>query len=397
MSRANPGRVAAVRVLIGVEDGGHAEDLLASHAPKSGPDRALAWHLALGALRWQGSIDHALRPLVARGLERLDPAVRCALRVGLFEATQSRTPARAAVHQAVETTKVLGMRRASGVVNAVLRKACSSPLSEDPRHTLPAWLLERWSSHQEWLNRIRQPAKVSISGRLPEGVDAEPAILHGVAVPDLWTLSSSAGQVSELPGFDEGAFWVMDPAAARVADLVVEELDGSGTVLDACAAPGGKAFRLTSRGLRVTAVDQSEARLVRMSENLQRLGRTTPMVAHDWTTGPLQGAELFDAVLVDAPCTALGVVRRHPEILWRRQPGDIAAMAVVQRVILRHAASHVKPGGVLIYAVCSTEPEEGAGVASSLEGWTVTKHWSSVPPEGDEDGFQAFTLRRTVD
>ena len=104
----------------------------------------------------------------------------------------------------------------------------------------------------------------------------------------------------------------------------------------------------------------------------------------------------FDTVLVDAPCTGLGIVRRHPEIIWRRSPGDVAANAIVQRLILRNAAEHVNPGDALVYAVCSTEAEEGSEVVSDLEGWRVESSWSSAPPLGDEDGFQAFVLRQDV-
>ena len=397
MSRANPGRVSALKALVGVEEGGRAEDLLAELSPKAGKDRALAWHLTLGTLRWRGNLDHGLQPHLRRPVGDLDAPVRAALRMGLFEAHLSRTPARAAVHQAVECTKVVGMRRASGMVNAVLRRASQLPLPTDPSHTLPPWLYARWASHERWIERIREPAVITIAGCPPRGTELEPAILEGRPVKDMWRLAASSGQVSELDGYDDGLFWVMDPAAARVADMVTEELGGSGRVLDACAAPGGKTFRMAASGLEVVAVDSSKSRIDRMIENLQRLNRQTEIRTHDWLSGPIEGCEPFDAVLVDAPCTALGVVRRHPEIIWRRQPGDAAAMSVSQRIILRNAANHVKRGGALIYAVCSTEPEEGIAVAEGLQGWSVSKTWSSVPPAGDEDGFQAFVLRRIED
>jgi 16S rRNA (cytosine967-C5)-methyltransferase len=397
MSRANPGRVAALRALTDVEDGGHAEDLLAAYAPKNGQDRALSWHLVLGTLRWQGSLDHALEPYVKRGLSSLDAPVRNALRMGLFEAQKCRTPARAAVHQAVECIKAIGLRRASGMVNAVLRRASNNTLSEDPIHTLPGWLAERWGEHRAWTERIREPALVSIAGRLPSGLELPPARFGDSALSDIWTLPGGAGQISALPGFDEGDFWVMDPAAARVADTVQAEVPSGGTVLDACAAPGGKTFRLARAGLKVTAVDESDPRIERMRESLERLQIDVAMQVHDWTTGPLDDHSTFDAVLVDAPCTALGVVRRHPEILWRRRAGDPAAMSITQRIILKQAAKHVKEGGALIYAVCSTEPEEGSAVVKAMSGWTVTQQWSSIPPRGDEDGFQAFVLRRDED
>jgi 16S rRNA (cytosine967-C5)-methyltransferase len=152
---------------------------------------------------------------------------------------------------------------------------------------------------------------------------------------------------------------------------------------------------MVSAGLDVTAIEVSEARIARLSENLERLSMKVEIIQHDWLNGPLSEApEYYDAVLVDAPCTGLGTVRRHPEILWRRHPADPKAMAIRQLQILTHASAHVKPGGALIYAVCSPEPEEGLQVVQMLSGWTVERSWSSVPPVKDEDAFQAFILRR---
>jgi len=396
LSRANPGRVAALRALIEVESGGHVEDLLSEFAPSGGPDRGLAWHLALGTLRWQGALDHVLAPYSKRPLERLDSAVLCVLRMGLFEARKSRTPDHAAVHQAVEAIKAIGLRRASGMVNAILRKASQQPLSEEPQHVLPGWLATRWGDHRDWIARIREPALVSVAGRPPEGVDVTAATIGETPIEGLWTLPSGIGSVTDLEGFHEGKFWVMDPAAARVADMVVASTKPGGRVLDTCAAPGGKAFRLVHAGLSVTATDRSPDRLDQMNENLHRLQMSIDMSVHDWSQSAMTSMGTFDTVLVDAPCTGLGIVRRHPEIMWRRSPGDVTANAIVQRLILRNAAEHVKPGGALVYAVCSTESEEGSEVVSDLEGWHVESSWSSAPPLGDEDGFQAFVLRQEV-
>jgi len=317
--------------------------------------------------------------------------------MGLFEAQKSRTPSHAAVHQAVEAVRAVGLNRATGMVNAVLRKASVAPLSEDPKHLLPSWLADRWSDHGEWIARIREPATINIAGQLPEGLDLHPVLLNGQAMDSLWTLPPGAGNITDLAGFAEGLFWVMDPAAAKVADMVVASVGGKGTVLDACAAPGGKSCRMAHAGLKVTATDRDPDRLDQMRENLHRLKIDMPMSVHDWVSGTMDPQTCFDAVLVDAPCTGIGTVRRHPEITWRRQPGDMAAMAISQRVILRHASAHVKPGGALIYAVCSTEKEEGGDVVASLAGWQIENAWNSVPPTGDEDGFQVFVLRREKD
>jgi len=397
MSKANKGRTAAIRALMAVDEGSHVEDTLDQHAPRGGPDRGLAWHLALGTLRWRGALDSSLQPFLKTPVDRLDPAVKWAMRMGLFEVHCSRTPSRAAVHQAVEVTKAVGFRRASGMVNAVLRRASGAPLNDDAAVCLPPWLYERWGKYEGWLKRIREPASISVCGTPPHGIEMQPAQLDGDDYPDIWTLSDNVGDITRLDGFDEGLFWVMDPSAAKVADLVSKSVGPSGRVLDACAAPGGKTFRMIQSGLDVTACDISHERLNLMNTNLTRLRMKAELSVHDWIEGPMGDVPLFDAVLVDAPCTGLGVVRRHPEIIWRRQPGDPAAMSVTQRVILKHAAAHVKPGGALIYSVCSMEPEEGVQVIESLAGWEVENRWASIPPIGDEDGFQVFVLRRLTE
>ena len=215
-----------------------------------------------------------------------------------------------------------------------------------------------------------------------------------MVIPNLWQLPEGIGSIADLDGFESGDFWVMDPAAAYVADMVHRAVGGPGTVLDTCAAPGGKTFRLAAHGMRVTATDRDENRLERMAENCHRLRIDVPRLVHDWAVGPHPDLGQFDAVLVDAPCTALGTVRRHPEILWRRQLGDVHAQSVIQRKVLRHASEHVKPGGSLLYSVCSPEPEEGPNVVDSLDGWRVCGEWKSVPPWRDEDAFQAFVLQR---
>jgi 16S rRNA (cytosine967-C5)-methyltransferase len=392
MSRLNPGRLAAARVLLAVERGAHAEDILAEQAPASGPDRGLAWHLVLGVLRRQGALDAALDPFLKKGTAKLDPAPRAALRIGLFEAAVSKTAPHAAVDQAVELTRKLRAGRTSGLVNAVLRKATRAPLPEDPFLDLPQWLRDEWAGHPDWVRRLREPAVVCVATRdqdIPP-FDAAPATAAGQAVAGVYQ-ALGRGVVTDWDGFEEGRWWVMDPAAAAVADLC-QPRPGL-TILDACAAPGGKTFRLAAAGADVTSVDLKPGRLEKLRQGAARL--TLPVTArrHDWLKGPM-GDELFDVVLVDAPCTGLGVVRRHPEIRWRRLKSDPAAMAFRQRRILKACAEHVRPGGRLVYAVCSPMEEEGEGVAASLEGWAIQQRWSTRPPAGDEDAFQAFVLER---
>lgn len=398
-AQANPGRVAAARALLGVEQGGHAEDLLAELAPAKDADRGLAWHLCLGVLRRRGTVDAVLSPLVRRGLDSLELPVLVTLRLGVFEALLSRTPHHAAASQAVEVVRALGLGRASGLVNAVLRKAVGATLPTDPLLDLPPWLQARWSEWPEWVACLREPAPVFGVARgpdapRPEGCD-DGVDLGARTLDDVFRLPAGSGAVPRLQGFAEGGWWVMDPASVWVADLAFEWSESqSPRVLDACAAPGGKSLRLASRGAEVRCSDLSPQRLARLAENAQRVGLSLPARAHDWLKGPAPGFGSFDVVLVDAPCTGLGTVRRHPEIKWRRLPTDPAAMALRQRRILASCADHVAPGGLLMYSVCSTEPEEGPAVAESLAGWDIAHRWQNVPPAPGADGFQAFGLRR---
>lgn len=409
---ANPGRVSAAKALIGVDAGRHVEDVLAETAP-SGRDRALAWYLALGVLRRRAHVDAALAPHLRQPLASLDREVRAALRLGAFEKLYARTKSHAAVHQAVDVTRALGAARASGLVNAVLRRVrAPQGLSRADALDHPPWLVARWDDRYgadavtAWCERNNEPAVLFVVARDAEalaqrwsamGVDTDTAPVVVASTPLLGVLrvEGQVGSPTELPGFDEGAFWVQDAASVAVADLVGA---GKGTrVLDACAAPGGKAFRLTAAGAEVTAVDLSAERLALLRGSAERLGLNVAVRAHDWAQGPLpEGA--WDAVLVDAPCTALGLLRRHPDIRWRRTLLDVTRAPELQAAILANAASHVAPGGRLVYAVCSPEPEEGSRVVEQFidqhRAFSLDATLSTAPPSGDEDAFWAARLVR---
>jgi 16S rRNA (cytosine967-C5)-methyltransferase len=408
----NPGRVAAVRALIDVEEGGHAEDVLPTWLHGSAEDRALAWSVVFGVLRRRGHVDGALRAVLARPLDELDPVVRAVLRAGAWERLFGRAPAHAVVDQAVEALRVVGGGRASSMVNAVLRRV--APVADlSPADTLdhPAWLVERWASRYggevtaRWCAANAEPPPLFVAARhdvgelaatlRDGGLGAEAVRLHGSDVPGVLRVEGAVGRVDRLPGFAEGRFWVQDAASAWMTDLVPGD---ARRVLDACAAPGGKTFRLATRGAEVTATDVDAARLARVDEGARRLGLTVRTRETDWTLGTPPGAAgVFDAVLVDAPCTGLGTVRRHPEIRWRRGPLDPGRAARRQLTIARHALAAVRPGGVLVYVVCSPEPEEGPQVVDALcaahPGLVVEATRCTAPPEGGEDAFFGARLR----
>jgi 16S rRNA (cytosine967-C5)-methyltransferase len=188
--------------------------------------------------------------------------------------------------------------------------------------------------------------------------------LHGETLPTGTVRTLLQGSVTMLPGFSEGQWWVQDAAAALPARLFG---DASGkTIVDLCAAPGGKTAQLAHAGARVTAVDRSPARMARLRDNLARLSLQADTVVTDaaeWAGGENGG---YDGVLVDAPCTSTGTIRRHPDVAWLRQEGDIAALSALQKRLLQKAVALLKPGGTLVYCTCSLEPEEGEQAIATL-------------------------------
>ncbi len=402
--------MAAARVLVEVDEGRPVDDALAERAPARDPDRAMTWHLVLGVLRRRASVDAALQGPVRGPLERLDPPVRAVLRIAVFERLFGGTPPHAAVSQAVEVARAIGAGRASGLINAVSRRA-SLPRELDRATRLehPAWLVARWDArHGEaavdaWCAANGTPPPLCVVARddvaaLAEqfaaaGVQTRPATAGGEVVPGVLRVVEPKGRVESLPGYEDGAFWVQDAASAWMTDLVPTSAT---TVLDACAAPGGKTMRLASRGHAVTAIDKRPDRLDRLHESAHRVDLSLPSHVHDWTQGACSKVGAFDAVLVDAPCTGLGTVRRRPDIRWRRTEADVREMANLQRVVLEGASQHVRPGGHLVWVVCSPEPEEAEGVVDGFLAdhpeWAREATRVTAPPHDDEDAFQGHRL-----
>lgn len=384
-----------MRILGQIEKGRHADDLLKAWSPNAGPDRGLCWHLVLGVQRRRGTLDSGLQPLLKRELQSLQAPVHSCLRMGLFEIWFSNTPKHAAVDQAVQACRSVGASRASGLINAVLRRAPSEPTIADPYLDIPAWLSDRWHQHPSWVQSLNQPSPLFgvWNGQHHYSLgEAQVPNSNGV-----FRLPEGQGAVTDLPGFSDGHWWVMDAGSARCSDTLSAALRPGDSVLDVCAAPGGKSFRLASQGFQVSATDLSDSRLDLLKEGAQRLNLAVSIRQHDWESGRSSDLPQFDGVLVDAPCTALGTIRRRPEIRWHRLPTDPAAMSIRQIRILKNAAEHVKPDGVLAYSVCSPIPEEGKGVVAQLAGWNVVQQWCNIPPQHGEDVFQCFLLKRQAE
>lgn len=412
----NPGRRAAAEALIATEAGAHVEDALGRLLDIGGRcepgDRALAWNLALGVLRRRDALDAAIVLGAKRSMRTLDPGVRAILRCAVYELAFTRTPPHAAVDQAVALTRKLNLAHAAPFVNAVLRNA---PAPDPELPGFPDVLVRRWRERwgaraDAWMVACNQPAPLFLVPKEDEaglmrslqhaGIVALPVEGDGPSVFPR-PLGIPPCLVTGLPGFEEGRFWVMDPAAVAVADLVAAGISEGSTVLDACAAPGGKSLRLASLGYRVTATDSSADRLVRMHENCERTGLHIETSVVDWTLPGAGDGTLYDAVLIDAPCSGLGTVRRHPDIRWRKTTPDLFAahlktLATRQAALLHQLKRRVKPGGILVYAVCSPEPEEGAAVARTLN-WPVEATVDTTPgaadPGAGSDAHVAFRFR----
>jgi 16S rRNA (cytosine967-C5)-methyltransferase len=321
-------------------------------------DRGFARALTLATLRHLGPIDRALDAKLAKPPPE---AVRNILRLGATQAFAMGAPAYAAVDATVGLAAAQAATRPfKGLVNAVLRALTRDPPDmSDPEALAPPWLFARWrSAHGEETARaiaavIAQEPATDLSLKAPDPALAE--ALEAEVLPGGTLRTALRGDVSAWPGFDDGVWWVQDVSAAIPARLL--NAQAGETVLDLCAAPGGKTLQLAATGATVTALDRSAARLERLKENLERTGLTAETVVAD--AGAWADPRTFDAVLLDAPCSATGTFRRNPDVLWAAKPGDIAALAAVQSRMLDAAAAHVKPGGRLVYCVCSLEPEEG--------------------------------------
>ncbi|CAA6820251.1 MAG: Ribosomal RNA small subunit methyltransferase B (EC [uncultured Thiotrichaceae bacterium] len=376
-------RVVAAKVLLKVVYQGESLTDVLQHATVqtlSPRDQAWVRNVCFGSIRWHGRLGAVLRQLLAKPMKKADKDIECLLRIGLYQLIYQRTPDHAAVNETVAAARKLKKVWASRLINAVLRgflrrkEAVLEEIDqfETARYSFPPWLSDRlklaWPDHWQSIleaSNTQAPMVLRVNQRLHSRDEylaiLQKADLSAAAVEhtDNGIVLEQAVPVYDLPGFAAGAVSVQDSAAQLAAELL--PCEPGQRVLDACAAPGGKACHLLEKynDLDLVALDSSERRLEQVTENLERLKLSAAIVTGDaaqpekWWDG-----QLFDCILLDAPCSATGVIRRHPDIKLLRKDRDIANLQQEQSAILKAAWAMLKPGGLLLYATCSVLPEE---------------------------------------
>jgi len=377
---------SAVAVAAVFERGCTADDALAGH--ETAPQRRAIRAVTLGTLRWFSRCEALIAPLLTRSPAQTAPPLRALLAVAVHQLEHSRNPQESTVSAAVDAARLLGQAHAAALVNAVLRRflrervARVAEVDADPatRHAYPQWLVdalrEAWPDCWEALlaaGNAHPPLTLRLDGTRLERTAylAQLAAADIAAQPVPWlplavTLDTPLG-VERIPLFREGQVSVQDASAQLAARLLAPQ--AGERVLDACAAPGGKSGALLelAPGLQLTAVDADAQRLQRVADNLQRLGRSAGLVVADLTAPPgWWDGTPYDAILLDAPCSATGVIRRHPEIKWLRRAPDITVLAARQRQLLDACWSLLRPGGRLLYVTCSLLPQENSAVVAAF-------------------------------
>jgi 16S rRNA (cytosine967-C5)-methyltransferase len=383
-------------------------------------DRALARHLASTVLRWLPDLDALIDSATPKPLPD-DARARMVLRIALAGWLKLGTPPHAAVATALPLVEGGPRRLVHGVLGTLIRRDATLPATPH----LPDLFAIRWA--MDWGPVVAEAAAVSLADEpatdltLSDPAETEKwvtvlggtSLLPGhvrvsrVKAPD----SPTVGPLTEWPGFAEGAWGVQDLAASLPVRLLGAQPGEA--VLDLCAAPGGKTLQMAALGAEVTALDVSDARLERVRENLARTGLSANLAAGDalrWEPG-----RLFDRILLDAPCSATGIFRRHPDVLHLKGSRDLTPLTLLQAALLRRAASWLKPGGTLVYATCSLDPREGERIAERVvatlprvpfeaselplglqptaDGWVRTLP-GTLAAEGGMDGFFIGRFRK---
>ncbi len=383
-------------------DGAYPDLLLASRLGRRGglaqPDRRLASELVFGTIRWQGTLDRALSRVSARPLDGIDPKLLTLLRMGAYQVLfLDRIPARASINESVELARAIGLAHAVSFVNAVLREIhrqgqvltqvdpslpVAERIAQETSH--PLWMAEywmaQWGEQEAWAlcrannepppltvrtNTLRITREGLSEALRAEGVECVPTPYS----PEGLRLVHIPKPLLELQSFRRGEFQVQDEAAQLISHWL--HVSPGQRVLDACAAPGGKGThlgQLTDQRAQVVSVDVHHGRLRMMARECRRLGiKRVEAICADLEGTPPMALEAFDRILLDAPCTGLGVIRRHPDTKWRRGPGDLQRMASIQKALLTALLPLLKRGGIILYSVCTNTREESQEVLEWIQ------------------------------
>ncbi|WP_168525896.1 16S rRNA (cytosine(967)-C(5))-methyltransferase RsmB [Acinetobacter sp. A3] len=422
-------RAQVIRTLLAVQQGQSLSSVLPLHLNKvSERDRALFHELVLGTLRQWYALKSITLPLLVKPLN--NETVETCLYVGLYQVLCTRVASHAAISETVTATKQLGYQALSGVVNAILRRV-SRETSDfqtalTQAHGLPSWLYKRlkkdWPEQLEQLTQsLKQIAPLTLRVNTRqisrddylEILQEQEIAAEACSLSEVGIVMQQNVHIPDLPGFDEGVFSVQDEHAQLCASLL-PNLDGK-VVVDACAAPGGKTAHLLEKfqPKKLIALDHDAKRLLRVSENLERLqlnqDTQVDIVAADattWTTN-----ETVDCIVLDAPCSAIGVLRRHPDIRLLRQSGDIQQTAALQQQILKHMWQQLKVGGTLLYITCSilkaeneqqmqlffAEHDNAKEVKIEAD-WGIAQQYGRqlLPKQGRGDGFYYCRIKKTA-
>ena len=343
-----------------------ALDSMAVFRLLSGRDRAFTRMLVATTLRRLGQIDSLILQMSERGEFPSPPIIHHILRLGITQIFFMDVPVYAAVDTAVRMTEEKNLPRLKGFVNAILRRLereghemvqeQDAALLNIPHWLRALWVADYGSDTADKISlALLEEAPLDITVKDPAMLPYWAVQLEAEILPAGTLRRPAGGMISELPGYHDGMWWVQDLSASLPAKLLGDV--GNKTVLDLCAAPGGKTAQLASAGAKVIALDRSSGRLRRLDENMKRLRLNVEMIAADATEWKIIAP--VDFILLDAPCSATGTIRRHPDVMHLKRPQDIDALADLQARLLAHASEMLKPGGVLVYCTCSLQKAEG--------------------------------------
>ncbi|PZP85735.1 MAG: hypothetical protein DI582_04830 [Azospirillum brasilense] len=397
-TQPNHPRAMALTALSQVLDGHRTLDEALNPATLDAQAYAQVRGLCMATLRHLGQIDAVLKPYLQTPLPPKRQLARHALRLGAADLLVQGNAAHAVVHEMVDAVKHSKDGALAGLVNAVLKKlAADMPDLPDCRFNLPGWLEQRWKA--QYGKAVSDAICRVAAQRPPLDLNSEAPVADAVQLEKtIWRLPAGHAPVPTLEGYAEGTFFVQDVAASYPVQLLGDVAGKA--VLDIGAAPGGKTAQLARAGAQVTALDKSARRMERLQANMQRLQLTVESVVAD--AMEYAPAAPFDVVVLDAPCSATGTWRRHPEVVHTVSFNDIAELAQQQRDLLMRAWGWVKPGGVLLYCVCSLEREEGEDqqewFAAQMPDAIALKQVRTTPAQmeaqGGMDGFFAMTWQK---